>query len=989
MIPGNVNWFQTSICGERDGRLVYGSKARVVVIDLHSLAFIASAKAHEGRPGVTCAKWLSFNRGTGAGVVVTAGSDKSVKIWGLHPKVNRLQQTHTFKVGDEATALDVSCSEVVAVGDKAGVLHLRSAQGKDLGTKRFDRSISSLAYLTATDKAAWLAVGQQDGKICVLDGLTPVFQWKGPHSAAVQALSWRSTQRKGLYLASSGLDKKFVIWRIFEKQEGGTFAYQTWQLKLPQALQKEKGAAQSGHNRVWNTVQWCPIMGSEDTLYSTANAASVLLCWDLAATLSKWEEEEVPERGCAVEPQQLQGHSRPIFSFAVVNGPVPFLFSLSMERRAIKWALRTHKKLDVLPTVNGLRCCIAFGATSLVYGDKTIVIWPLPSWQVESATPQQQQQQVKEIWGKISSPLTSLAVQDEIIAFGTQDGDIGTAAKKQGSARHDTTIRYSSGAQALYVGWVAPGRLLALCTATCVIVDIETGDVHDVTKTVASGLEETSFQQGCLFASSFVVCSGGRRAGFTYDDGTLVHRFAHSHSQVSSSCDVHSADGTTRLATGGVDGTVSVANVFSSSSDRSVALAHTKRVTSVCWSASGTQLCSSGVDSKVVLWNGSSSDLNALSVVSCEHPVSRAVFSPWREDLMYVVDDQTIRAIFTSTAQPYTGSGKKRKAEHAADDSRPQKVQHVASGDWFRGVNARDKSPLEGNAAAAAEVFSALLSAGTEDTMRQCVSSGASRELPAEARAALLAISGDQTGAAQLMIESDPAAAAMWVALCNGQCVDTWQRTLAAWRAALPTADPAQHALMELCHGNGSPAAKVLADAKSFKGLATLHRACGEGAEQARQLVAATLRDDLPPATAADVMVALGRDDEALALLAKSTKVSDLKQALQVKQTVPLADRYAVRWLLGEDSTVSAPPDGVGGLHCAMQARRALAMDRASYVASVKEPANCARELAEWMERVKDVAPRKVHHVVALAVSWLLDVPFEEGSEAAVLQAAR
>eukprot|EP01061_Rhynchopus_euleeides_P006951 TRINITY_DN15919_c0_g1_i1.p1 TRINITY_DN15919_c0_g1~~TRINITY_DN15919_c0_g1_i1.p1 ORF type:complete len:992 (+),score=202.81 TRINITY_DN15919_c0_g1_i1:37-2976(+) len=970
VIPGNINWFQASATGVCDGLLVYGSKGRVVILNVVDDVYVTSAKAHDGRACVTGAKWLSFTRSERRGVVVTCGTDKAVKLWNVDATRGTIAQHQCFKLAAEATALDTTSDGLIVCGDKQGHLQLRNSGAKELFNKTFSCAVASLACCSSQNRAGWVAVGLEDGGICILNKSETMFHWRGPHTKSIQSLSWRATDRNGLYLASTGLDKKFVVWRMSELESTSSWTYQTYQLSVPSA-EKGSSGAHSGQNRVWNVVAWCNLLGHQDKLYTAGNGSSTLLAWDMEGALESWAAERLPPLRGTVSPKQLNGHSRCIFTVSFVAGPKPVILTTSMERRIIKWCIQGHKSLQILPSVTQPPSCLQFSDGRLVFGEKSIVVWSLPQCHLSNPSNHDRSPHaVKEMWNKISSPVTTVSIHKDEIAFGTRDGDIGVVSRSQkNKSQFVTSVLVSTGSQVHAVAWLPDGKILGVGQSACVILhrsEKSTSKIY-VTDAVKEALQDKTIDTAVCSHRLLVATRRSKVTVFHVRDTALELAHTTQDEEAVECCAVHT-ERDLLIATGGGEGAVTV---FASSQEegmsKSTLRMHKRKVTSVSWQAKTSALCSSGADGKVFLWNGNPSDLQATAVLHWDFPLRSAVFSPFNDSLVYAADDQTIKVFHTAAASPPAAAGHKRKLDAVTEP--PPAEPHLSVLDWFRGVSGGgDRSLVDGSDDLTLELMSGHF-VGVEnmhlDDLRRRIRESSS--LQPDVRAVLLCLAGDFQGAAQL--PTSAACAALCVALSRADGEEAWMSTLHNWRQKLQERD--LQAALDLCVGQGDTAAELLGQAQCFGGLAHLLREWGHGVTAARAALQEVASSDIPPAKRSSALFALGRDVEAAAALAQSNDVRQLKRSLEIHATQAVADKYAARWILGEDPETLLPPDGSGGVHCAAEARKVLVLDREGVRQNVADHAKVVKDLTAWLTRASDMMPRKVEHVVNRAVDWL------------------
>ena len=1038
VVPGNPSWFQAAITDTCAGLFAYGgTKGRLTVLDMHTGSYVGSVKAHDGRPGVTCVRFVEHDRAQKRAVVITGGSDGFVKRWSVDASGGSgggPTLVSSEKASGPVRALAVSeGGALYAVGDQRGALTVRGAAPRgEVFATRLAQGVSCLAYCGCPGGASLLAAGLEDGSIVLLDGATVVFTWRGPHTKTVQSLSWRASERNGLFLASGGMDRRLVVWKLW-RADDGEWAYQTVTLAVPKGVESGRGAAHSGQNRVWNCVAWCPFMGHEDVLYTTANSSPVVLKWSLADTVERWHQRSVPPPGQPPAPQVLQGNNRSVFTVSFINGPTPAVVSTSMGKQVTKWCFKTGRALWRVPTLSAGPLSLAVSSTGLLaYGEASVVTWQLPRSH-HAEKPKEAKGDAgpyawRECWSNISSPVTVLAHgPDGSIAFGTKDGDVGLLVDTKGKGVFKSSVLLSTGSRVVAAAWVSPGRLLFVGRTAVQVVSVEGSgaapaqDLSAALSAALPGLANRGVSCAAYAAGLLVAASDGFVCGLRV--GTVA---AAAPEQVFSQR-LHGANiESLALCSGGEGLTTAVActdgvvlatpladggGLGATSSVR----AHRGRASCVAWSACGRRLYSCGVDGRVVLCDWEDGVLRVSRALQHGHPLGLVCVSPVNAGVVYAADETCLLALHADAAVPAeelatpaavatteAAGGPSASCGGVAPPAKRARLL-VSSAEWFAGVDGGDAHlALLGDGAGASDALAtaqALLGVPAAASLSSAVHTGVGLDSAvaaavgaapagqAEAAAALLALHGTFGEAAGRAAATCPDAGAFWVALARSDGYKAWAEAAEAWRRRL-SAGPVK-AAVDLSAGDAAAAAQQLgAERRHALAQRLLEEAArggggssskGLGAEEAAAAVRAALEADrdVPPLARCRALLRVGRRADAADALAGSGDLEEVKAAVALCPTQASTDGYAARWLAGDDDSVRAPPGageagGVGRApHCAWEVRKALALPAAEFRSQCADRAGTVVAVKGWMARMGTRVPDAAKKAVGHALEVL------------------
>ncbi|KAJ9461765.1 hypothetical protein DIPPA_53935 [Diplonema papillatum] len=531
-IPPTANWFKSNVVDELGGRLVYGSRNNVICWEIATGRLIALIpRAHEGRPGVTCAVWANWSSKKQSGIVLSAGSDGSCKLW----MVNGAQQTvsHLKTVHIESRQCVEACGVArtdgdvmhAVIGTSGGLVKRLSSpfhatqHTKQVTLFKHHAAISAVAVcstqarlskpstleadaVSAESFDSWVAIGCADGNIFVLHGDTSVFHWRGPHQELVQSLSFgfpvNTGQISDFFLASGCRAGRMTLWRVSpDLSDPKQSAYQSQSLRLETA-QKSRAP---GRDTIWSSVLFCPYTGYTDQLYTTAPLSGThnIMHYNLTEFLAKWAQRGSPPGTAAMTaPEVLKGHNRPVLNLAFTRDLDPILVSLSIEKRMLFWDARRSKTVWTLPLLSTCpRSLAANSAGLLAVSEKDVLLWHVPNehttlpsqtdpgskndvpatntssigYSLAKANPYSH----RTHWRKVASPPVKVALSPcrENLAFATSDGEIGVAYDvhtASGKRTQHTDVPVSLASRPVLLEWVGPNLLIALGQSSIVHV---------------------------------------------------------------------------------------------------------------------------------------------------------------------------------------------------------------------------------------------------------------------------------------------------------------------------------------------------------------------------------------------------------------------------------------------------------------------------------------------------------------------------------------
>eukprot|EP01059_Diplonema_ambulator_P036547 TRINITY_DN9147_c0_g1_i1.p1 TRINITY_DN9147_c0_g1~~TRINITY_DN9147_c0_g1_i1.p1 ORF type:complete len:1009 (+),score=207.98 TRINITY_DN9147_c0_g1_i1:29-3028(+) len=983
-IPCAPNWFSSTVADVNGEALAYGSANGVFVLDLAQGALVGElVKCHEGKIGATCVRWVGSR-------LITGGSEGCLKLWNVDVKQGTVAPVSSVRLGNALSALAVSSTQVAAVGSVSGKVFFVQIKKGGFETKAessLGSCVTSAASMPQYVGCDYVSFGCRDGSIHVYKDMAKVFHWKGPHAKDVQSLSWRTEGGSDgdLYMASGSMDKKIVVWRLYDKD--GELGYQSQQLPLSE--NSSDAGTQSGNNRVWNAVAWCTIPGMENTLYTTANAVPTLLGWNLEGTLKKWSETSVPPGNVQVHPSRMAHHSRLIFNVLFVNGPTPHVITTSMEKKVVVAALKSSKVEWTLPVLSSAPSCLAMSNNgTLAIGEnssKQILLWKLPAEHLTKTTTQERNPYAhRQHWSKVTSAVHTLAYSKEgSLCFGTVDGDVGIVRTADSDGKKHKHVKVLCEVVASLTSSIKGLHWVDSATVLCVRADncCQLCKWREEPTLVGGSIQSAHKIECTAYCDGYLTVGYARELRcYAFADGTLSEVLDIKVDSQLACIAATEVDGKAFIAWGTADGCVGVTVLQDGTTLQ--AQGHSKTVTSLCWEPGARRLCSSG--DNVTLWEVGDT-LHRVQVFEDKGTVRQVLWSNENSGIIYALCERSVQVLHTNDAMVPTSDVVKRCRNEKEVPAKKLKLQEplVTPSEWLRGQDGENRALFPPQALEVQDKYSlvsSLLSAkvGAPEapgphSLQHALYTGhglagaldtLARENP---RCAMIL----QTLACRSKeVKNTTPDGAFWLALSPNSGLSEWKGRVEAWLAE--TNDVEVHACIRLLLGDIPLAVDHMSKMHDYRNIYEVVRRWPCPESVVTDILEGALLKDVPSDTKAALLIALGRGAEAYSTLLTSSKASDIKLAYSLQATQEAADRYAIRWLLGEDPSVVCPPDGKGGAHCAVVARMSLVMDAAALKSEVADPAAAVCDLREWMSRVEAVVPSRVANTVGSCIASLL-----------------